>query len=127
MLRILALLALLPGLGLAQSIDGNAVHAACQSQEQDVRIGFCIGYIGGVWDGIKLGSSTVLIAAMEDQTIEEIDNASNTLLSVCMPPNVEQGQIIDVFSQYLDRNPAIRHESARSLLLLSLQEAFPCA
>ena len=113
-------------MGLAQSIDGNTLYAACSAENQDVQLGFCVGYIGGTWDGLKLGSSISLSFFMEENTIQENDIGSNAILSVCMPPNVENIQIIDVFTLYLEANPAIRHETARLLLLLSLQEAFPC-
>ncbi len=62
-----------------------------------------------------------------EKSAAEVDAATNTLLGVCVPLEVEHGQIIDVFVKYLNATPNQRHLPARSLLYSAMLEAFPCS
>jgi hypothetical protein len=44
-----------------------------------------------------------------------------------VPSNVEAGQIFDVVKNYLEKHPEKRHQSASSLVMMALKEAFPVA
>jgi len=44
----------------------------------------------------------------------------------CVPPNVENGQVIDVVKVYLRDHPETRQYSAPTLVMLALKEKFPC-
>ncbi|ARU02958.1 Rap1a/Tai family immunity protein [Yoonia vestfoldensis] len=128
MKRLIAVLAIMPTIGFAETVSGNDLYSACTATGDvvDLRYGYCIGYIGGAFEGIKLGAGAIMFQAMREGTAAEVDQASNELLGICVPETVERGQIVDVAIQYMAKNPQIRHESARGLLLQSMQEAFPC-
>ena len=128
MFRIMAFLIAIPCVGHADTVTGNDLHSACSSSGEikDLRFGFCIGYIGGAFEGIKFGAGAIMFQAMSENSAAEVDAASNTMLGLCVPENVERGQIVDVTIKYLEENPQSRHESARGLLFQALQIAFPC-
>jgi hypothetical protein len=44
----------------------------------------------------------------------------------CLPVEVTQGQVADVFKKYLDDNPAVRHHPAAVLFIEAMRAAFPC-
>lgn len=44
----------------------------------------------------------------------------------CAPDNVTAGQVTDIVKKNLTNHPEDRHLSASSLVLYSLQKAFPC-
>lgn len=129
MKRLAIILTVMGGPVGAQIATGNAVYDACQDLKNEdfgIRAGYCIGYVAGAWEGIKIGSSLMFIAGGTTKSTAEIDAMSNQILRVCLPQQVDSGQLLDVYLKYLTSNPATRHEAARYLLLTSLQEAFPC-
>ncbi|UWR30176.1 hypothetical protein K3758_01120 [Sulfitobacter sp. W002] len=110
----------------AQTATGNEIAAACEYlNEADVRTGYCIGYIIGAWEGLKLGAFQMLLASGADGTAQELDNAINNLLGICVPATVERGQIIDIAMKYFDENPEERHLPARGLIRDALRISFP--
>lgn len=46
--------------------------------------------------------------------------------SYCPPKSITIGQTIGIAEKYLSNNPEERHLSASSLIIFSLQKAFPC-
>ncbi|WP_417243016.1 Rap1a/Tai family immunity protein [Celeribacter sp.] len=128
MFKVLAFLAAIPCTGYADTVTGNDLHSACTANGEikDLQFGYCIGYIGGAFEGIKFGAGAVMFQAMPESSTTEVDQASNAMLGFCIPENVERGQIVDVTMKYLEENPQSRHESARGLLFQALQSAFPC-
>jgi len=128
MLRVFALLAFLPSSGLADTVSGNTLHNACNAAGDDsaVQFGFCIGYIGGVFDGMKFGAGAVMFQAMPESSAAEVDQATNSMIGVCVPVNAERAQLVDIVIKFLTENPQMRHESARGLIFQALQRAFPC-
>jgi hypothetical protein len=125
---ILALWASFAGAGSAQNVPGNDVYGACQElddPDRGVRSGFCIGYVNGVWEGIMSGTALMAVRAGIEGA-DEINRFSEVMLGVCIPPEVERGQLIAVVRKYLEDNPAIRHESARILVYQAFAQAFPC-
>jgi hypothetical protein len=128
MFKVLAVLAIIPSVCSAQTVSGNTLYNACETigEGSEIQRGFCIGFIGGVFEGVKFGAGAVMFQAMPESNLAEVDQSSNMMLGFCVPENVERGQILDVTINYLAENPQSRHESARSLTLQALQDAFPC-
>jgi hypothetical protein len=126
-MKNLALIAfLLSNPAVAGPATGNDIYAACTATPGGVEQGFCIGYIIGVFEGVRLGGFTMLVASGAEGTTQELDAATSNLQMLCMPIEVENGQVIAVAQQYLENNPQSRHEPARSLIFFALREAFPC-
>lgn len=81
---------------------GNGLYALCQVGA-GWQAGMCRGYIAAVAD---MGRNMDI---------------------VCRPPNVTNGQIIDVAVAGLRNNPAERHQPSDLIVLRYLTAAFPCA
>jgi len=45
---------------------------------------------------------------------------------ICLPSNVNQGQITDIVYNYLKDNPQIRQKDGSYLVALALKQFFPC-
>lgn len=119
-----AMMALVPAASFSQNTDGNSLYYACNDEGLSMQ-GFCIGFIIGAIEGTRFGLAYPLMAeGGRDAT--EINEMSNILLSNCPPADIQNGQYIDIVKQYLMDNPASRHESARGLILLAIQKAYPC-
>lgn len=88
------------------SDDGNELLSLCDSW-YDFNQGMCLGYIRG----LSVGVDTML--ALQGKKI-------------CYPPNITVGQMGDVVSAYIKRNPAKRHESNLILFMRATTEAWPC-
>ncbi|MEH6726891.1 MAG: Rap1a/Tai family immunity protein [Hyphomicrobiales bacterium] len=108
----------------AQTTSGNDVYEACTATD-DARTGFCYGYTIGVWEGIKIGAA-VIVRQSDAVESTEMDGFVNTLLGVCVPPEVNNQQIIDIYTQHLAKHPATRHNSARLGIIAALKDVFPC-
>jgi hypothetical protein len=126
-MKKMALIAfLLSNPAVAGPATGNDIYAACTANPGGVEQGFCIGYIIGVFEGIRLGGFTMLVASGANGTTQELDDTTSSLQMLCMPLEAENGQIIAVAQQYLTNNPQSRHQPARSLIFSALRDAFPC-
>jgi hypothetical protein len=82
----------------------------------------------GYREGRKWGSFTALAMMVEEGSMrgEEADRFGDQLAGNCVPPSVTYQQLIDVAVRYMQDNPGIRHESARTLVWQSFNETFPC-
>lgn len=114
----------LAGPSLGQTIDGNVLHTACSSGVSEMA-GYCAGYVVGVSEGMRLGTAFPMIVAGQ-MDMAKVNTISDAILLYCLEDSVQNSQLIDVFRAYLRDHPEKRHQPARSLLLMSLQEAFPC-
>lgn len=103
-LWIFAVLISSPSAATAGFFSGNEMLTDCS-----VRPSFVTGYVTGVVDGRGLSGSKAI-------------NADN----VCIPYEVEAGQLRDIFCKFLVENPAVRHYSASSLLTLALKNPYEC-
>lgn len=113
-----------PATPFAQNLTGNEVLNACVDKNDSTLEAFCTGYIKGVIEGLKWGSA--LPALLDKQTAEEAELASSRLVGFCIPEEATLQQDIDIVIQYLQKNPQDRQGSARFLVQLALDEAFPC-
>lgn len=84
---------------------GEQLHDTCQSDH-----GACIHYIQGVIDG------TNTAFAWQDSTFRY----------ACTPKGITGDQLKDVVLLSLSENPEERHNSAASLVLNALLDAYPC-
>ena len=112
----------------SQTTSGNTLLDTCTSENDMAKLGFCVGYIVGEIEGQNFGAFLFSLMVEADMSAEEFTEFANRLVfQHCIPPDVENGQLRDVVVQYLIANPAIRHESARSLVWEAYREAFPCS
>lgn len=110
----------------AQQISGNDLYAACQDVEGGVRLGFCVGYLIGATEGQSWGAFLVLNQIAATDGAEEANERINFFLRHCVPSDASNQQLRDVVMQYLEKNPASRHQPARGLVWQSYLDAFPC-
>ena len=116
------------GAATAQMVTGNDLLSACEGiAANTVQGGFCLGYMVGVNEGLKLGATLPFIISGDTRPPEEMDVVVSNVLGVCLPTGAEYQQQVDVTIQYLQAHPETRHEPARSLMLQAFQEAFPCS
>lgn len=121
---IAAILATSPA--AANNITGNTALTSCRSTD-DTRKGFCYGYYIGLIEGMRWGVTITAMRAGIYESAADANAFSESMLGYCVDAGgIENGQMIDVATQYLEANPATRHESARTLAMFAWQEAFPC-
>ena len=128
MKRLILVLGLLGGSVSAENLSGNQYYDTCNEYPDigNAQAGWCSGYLIGLVEGTKIGAFNVLTAIEPAETAAEMDEMTNQFLNVCQPDGVNYGQLLDVFVLYMRKNPEARHESARTLLLSAMSEAFPC-
>ena len=90
------------------------------------QFGFCIGYLIGVVEGLRYGASVPIFAAKTGSTVKEVGDMADNLLGFCPPQDAQYSQHLDIVVNYLTKHPESRHESARTLVVSALEEAFPC-
>ena len=107
-----------------QMVTGNDLVAACGGTLGEQQ-GFCIGYIMGVTEGLRLGVGAPFMIEGE-MTTEQINEMSNSLLMYCAIPEVTAAQNVAVVKKFLNDNPEKLHFPARGLVLQSFQAAYTC-
>ena len=93
----------------ADFTSGNELWDACSAdaQKEPEKAIFCTSYILGA-----------------GETFQVLQVANQ--VSYCVPPKVENGQVIDVVKLYLKDHPESRQYSSPTLIMLALKEKFPC-
>jgi Ssp1 endopeptidase immunity protein Rap1a len=106
------LIAALPTQGLAQRqpeadafLTGNQLYSYCNSELSNMRT-HCLGYIEGA--------------------VDSVPPSSGGKTFFCVPKGVEAGQMRDVVVGYLRNHAESRHQLAAYLVLMALQQAYPC-
>lgn len=107
-----------------QIVSGNDLVAACAGASGEQQ-GFCVGYIMGVTEGVRLGVAAPFMIDGKKST-KEINEISNSLLMYCAFPEVSAAQNVEVVKKYLGENPEKLHFPARGLLLQAFQNAYTC-
>lgn len=107
-----------------QVVSGNDLVATCAGASGEQQ-GFCIGYIMGVTEGVRLGVATPFMIEGEN-TVEEINEISDSLLMYCALPEVTAAQNVALVKKYLGDNPEQLHFPARGLVLQAFQNAYRC-
>jgi Rap1a immunity proteins len=88
-------------------MTGNEFLRRCQTKT--IEAVQCMGYVRGLADGLILWK----IARQDDAP-------------VCIPPQAETQQLLEVAARFIRANPKTRHEEAGMLLGLAFLEAWPC-
>src|SRR6476620_2095156 len=90
--------------------SGDQLWDACAADEQKepVKAIFCTTYILGAGETFQ------------------VLQVANQVRFYCVPPKVENGQVIDVVKLYLRDHPESRQYSSPTLIMLALKEKFPC-
>lgn len=106
-------------------VSGNYWLNKCESPN-NFDAGLCLGFVVGVHTGYTSGSIMTWLSA-----VNQIQGASNltyekTVFRYCHPDNMTNGQLRDIFINYLKKNPEIRHKPADGLLIDAMILAFPC-
>jgi hypothetical protein len=115
---ILCLLLFWPGLAQAQEhspLDGmsglRGSHLLSVCERDDKLTGFCLVYIIGFSDGYMIG---------------DLDSGRSQDKNFCLPKGIQGAQKIRVVEKYLKDNPNSLHHGAGILIILALEENFPC-
>jgi hypothetical protein len=87
---------------------GNTILPICTSKQVTNHL-ICVSYIAGFLSGV--GNQAIL-------------SGSKPLF--CLPKGVSNGQVVSVFTRYLNEHPEQLHIDVPSLLVFSLGNAFPC-
>jgi Rap1a immunity proteins len=94
----------------ADFTSGNQLWDACAADEhkEPVKAMFCTTYILGAGETFQ------------------VLQVANQVRFYCVPPKVENGQVIDVVKLYLRDHPESRQYSSPTLIMIALREKFPC-
>jgi hypothetical protein len=84
----------------------------------------CKMYFSGAWEGALI-KHTQYVVKMESMNID-VENGKFVMLAGCLPGKTTLDQLINIFINYMDRNP----EQLDNMLMLNisdaLEEIFPC-
>lgn len=109
----------------AAGFTGNTIYEQCVNRNR----GGISAYVAGVWEKASLDLFTAALYVVTKETDPEA-RKHNFLLpgisNACVPQGVTMGQMADVFCKYLTENPNRRQSGAASLVMKSLENAFPC-
>lgn len=95
----------------AAALTGNDLADHCNLELSEDQI-FCLAYVAGVYDAhIELERSGYL----------------TTGSTICRPDKATYKQMGKIFMGYIDSHPEQLHLTASILVLVSLQEAWPCS
>lgn len=109
----------------AEPFTGNQLLDACVSSDL-VKSAFCAGYIASMIEGLAWGSTLVALRLDAAPTAEAANDFNAAMLGYCIPPAADNRQVAEVVVKSLQEKPATRRQAARQLIVLSLQDAFPC-
>ena len=115
------------------AVTGNDILRDCRS-EPGVNSGYCmgliVGYTNGYNSGRKGGAIFQKFGNMPLDIIQanqlQVNKISNDAAYYCTPSTVTIGQLVDVVTSYLDKNPTTRHLEADVLIWMAMKQAFPC-
>jgi len=91
----------------AQYFSGNQIMDAIRKKESsNFSDGVLTGYVAAVYDALPADDMKAL--------------------GICVPPRATLGQLIEVFTKFIKRNPELWDKNAASLVTISLMQSFPC-
>lgn len=96
-----------PAVAQGQDSTGNSLYADCTNGPASA-IGFCYGRVQGFMLGWEMASG---------------ETSANVF---CRPAGTTMGQTGDIIVKYLREHPEQRHADWRPLILLALNQAWPC-
>lgn len=102
-------------------LTGNDLYRYCTAASTDhdysSKSVMCLAFIMGIHDGAE--TSGQLLTYMAERT--------EPFRMMCVPANVEAGQLKDITVAYLRDHPADRNQGAGIVVMSALLEAYPCA
>lgn len=103
---LLLLVSILLGSNIASAanLTGNSLHDLCKNYPD-----MAAAYIRGVLETIVVSQDNGFVKP-----------------TICVRPNADGQQALDIVCQYIDRNAMLRDFPAVSMVSVSLSEAFPC-
>lgn len=134
----MTLVALLTSYVQADSWTGNALLAKCgpvakEDYSNTANTGVCLGFVKGVVDGYGFAWSVGFMSGEKaDGADQETINRKWTKAmrtgqanGFCVGNGQTLGQYVRIFVKYLRAHPKKTNQSASTLLIQSLNEAFP--
>lgn len=118
MIRILAIAMLLVPLLAMAATTGNELIAECKSSTKKIH---CYGYMEGAIDAHEAILISIDVRARKAGTF-----SGDVKRFYCLGEKVTVAQITNVFLKWTDANPAKTNQPAYWLLMLAMQDAFPC-
>jgi len=104
------------------STSGNVFLRLCSSIDKDERSATeaghlveCVAYTEGVIDGVVSEAAYV-----------NVKTGKETPEPYCLP-KAESGQLVRIVLKYIRNHPEEAHQPTAFLIVVALQEAFPCA
>jgi hypothetical protein len=110
LISVLAVALLSVAHAAAEPMSAEELVGQCREAEPavvSVRGTLCVGYFTGFGD-------------------RELLTAAQGARLTCMPGEATVSQLIKIYLKFTDEHPEWLHETARTMVLLSLAQAFPC-
>jgi len=112
--------------------SGNDVYQFCSTRRAAVE-----GFVAGAFDSTEIDNDAIndyLIASfkiipdpdLSAKTFIALEKSHDQVKHYCEPRGITLIQTTDIFCQFLNAKPAMRHMPAAYLLKQSLAEAWPC-
>ena len=98
-------------LRMCSVIDKDDAGKTGREKMQEVA---CVGYINGVGDGVE---ASITFAQVQNSSVRK---------PYCLPSDAENGQLVRIVLKYVKGHPELAHMPTAGLVMLALQEAFPC-
>jgi hypothetical protein len=118
-LALIVALCLLTNVSFAEFENGNALLTKFQK---------CENYENGdttLSNNWSCGFAMGLVVGVHDTITELENNTGKSPVRVCTR-GINPDQVYDVVYKFLKENPSIRNDSAWSLALLAMHDAWPC-
>lgn len=110
----------------SHAMSGNELLELCVSSKTADET-FCIGYIGGMREGVWVGVAGTLSAqGKRFDSAGQMEDAISEMTRYCLAPRSTTQQHVDTVIRFLQDNPDKRNQSARKLIVSALRQAYPC-
>ena len=107
------------------SVAVRMLEGGSGTYEEHWANGFCLAYVLGFGDGMRIGSFKVVVNTVKTNDATAIpDTFGGT--EVCAPSDATGEQAVRVVLKYLQGHPQLLHKPAGELVWEALHEAFPC-
>lgn len=100
----------------ARAYTGNEIYADMQAQAGSYEASRALSYVRGAID------SANFFAALDLSV-----NKHHTMVYLCFPEGVTNGQAFDVVKKYLVDNPSERNATAATLTMIALARTWGCS
>ncbi len=110
--------------GAANAQSALQVRDDCREIAQDARI-MPNGKIS-IPTTFQAGFCWGAFAAFQGISTFTFDDAEESVMRLCIPPEATRKQLVEVFYDYALANPSMLHEDWTRIAYRSLDQAFPC-